>query len=227
MNTESTLNSSVANTENGHSPTSSSVLKKIGIGVGIIVLVVIALFAQAQRYVSAESSIIIAADPQTVWNFLSDNRNAHGWSVFFDHISPLPGQFAEGTVGSIRRCYRNADEHGISWDEKTVHTEPYKFRLIYGYNIQGIKSDIIKNYRFNAYQYYEDLGGGKTKLTLKGDLSNWKEYGFVDRFVYWLSSFDVERAFKYNLTNIRDMIEQKENYNRQYGWEKETAFDNL
>ncbi len=202
-----------------------SIGKKIGIGVGIIAGLFTLTFLQAQRHVVNEYSVIVNASPKEVWDFLSDNKHAKGWSVFFDHITTLPGNVPEGSVGSVRRCFRNADETGFSWDETTVETVPYKYRRIAGANIQGVKSPIIKNFRFQAHQVYEDIAPGKTKLTFKGDLDDWTKYGFVERYVNWVSGFEVERVFKLNLINIKAMIEQGPNYQRPHAWEKNSKFD--
>jgi hypothetical protein len=86
---------------------------------------------------------------------------------------------------------------------------------------------LLRSLQFNAHQIYADTGDGKTQLTFRGDLDDWSHYGPVARFVFWVSTFESERVFKYNLTNIRDMLEQGDNYKRQYPWEKDNFFDRM
>ena len=163
-----------------------------------------------------------------MWNYLSENHHAKAWSVFFDHITTLPSNnpsITEGGVGSVRRCYRRADETGITWDEVTVKTEPFQYRQIHTYNIKNWPYSDFNNLEFNVYQTYESTGSNKTKLTFAADLktpqtaySNW---------MFYVSKWETERIFKLNLNNIKAHIEQgaKDHYSRPHPYEEQTIWE--
>ena len=110
-------------------------MKKLLAGlVAVVTLSIVILIAQAQRHVVTSHSVVINAPVKEVWDFLSDNRHAKGWSVIFDHIRPLESSpVAEGQIGALRRCFRNDNEEGFFWDERTLTAEPYKRRTLRTY----------------------------------------------------------------------------------------------
>jgi hypothetical protein len=171
-------------------------------------------------------SIEINAPVNEVWDLLSDNRNAQGWSVIFDHITPMASSpVPEGQIGALRRCYRNADNIGFFWDERTLSTEPYKYRSLRTYNISNTSWEFFERYQFTAHQIYQDLGNNMTRLTFGGDLDDYTKYSISELFVFWATQYEVERVFKLNLENIKAMLEQKQDYSRPHPWEKSSPFD--
>jgi len=192
-----------------------------GISLALVILV-----AQTQRHVVSSYSVVIDAPVQNVWDFLSDNRNAKGWSVIFDHISPMASSpVAEGQIGALRRCFRNDNEQGFFWDERTLTSEPYKERTLRTYNVSNTSWELFEKFQFTAYQKYEDLGNGQTRLTFEGDLDDYTKYSVFERFIFWVSQHEGERVFRLNLENIKAMIEQGENYQRPHPWEAQSPFD--
>lgn len=203
-----------------------NIYKKITITLILLTLAAAALVIQAQRHVVTTYSIEIDAPVEEVWNFLSDNRNANGWSVIFDHISPMASSpVTEGKIGALRRCYRNANKEGFFWDERTLTTEPYSYRSLRTYNISNTSWDFFENYQFTAHQTYEKLGKNKTLLTFSGDLDDYNKYSISERFVFWITQYEGERVFRLNLENIKAMLEQKQAYERPHLWEKNSPFD--
>ncbi|PHS62446.1 MAG: hypothetical protein COB09_15330 [Thalassobium sp.] len=202
-------------------------MKKLLAGlVAVVTLSVVILIAQAQRHVVTSHSVVINAPVKEVWDFLSDNRHAKGWSVIFDHIRPLESSpVAEGQIGALRRCFRNDNEEGFFWDERTLTTEPYKRRTLRTYNVSNTSWELFERFQFTAYQLYEDLGNGTTRLTFEGDLDDHTKYSVFEHFVFWVSQFEGERVFRLNLENIKAMIEQKDAFDRPHPWEPHSPFD--
>jgi uncharacterized protein YndB with AHSA1/START domain len=200
--------------------------KKISLTIIILLLACVALVVQAQRHIITTYSVEINAPVEEVWNFLSDNRNANGWSVIFDHIEPMvDSPVPEGEIGALRRCYRNSNKEDFFWDERTLTTEPYNYRSLRTYNISNTSWEFFERYQFTAHQTYENLGNNKTRLTFGGDLDDYTKYTFDELFVFWATQYEVERVFKLNLENIKAMIEQKQNYARPHPWEEHSPFD--
>ena len=166
--------------------------------------------------------VVINASQEEVWNYLSDNRNAASWSVFFDHITTLDSDgddIKEGGVGSVRRCYRFADESGITWDEDTVKIEPYSFRQIHTYNIQNWPFEDFNALEFDVFQTYEKLGANQTKLSFSTSLK--MPQTAYAKWMFYSAKWETLRIFRVNLENIKAHIEQGQvaNYNRPHPWE--------
>jgi len=201
-------------------------MKKISLTILFITLLTTTLVLQAQRHVMTTYSVDIDAPVAEVWDFLSDNRNAKGWSVIFDHIEPkADSPVPEGNIGALRRCYRNANKEGFFWDERTLTTEPYAYRSLRTFNISNTSWDFFENFQFTAHQTYEDLGNNKTRLTFSGDLDDYTKYSMTERFVFWVTQYEGERIFRLNLENIKAMLEQKQDYLRPNPWEEKSPFD--
>ena len=183
-----------------------------------------------QKEHSYKEFVIIDASQKEVWDYLSDNSNAKMWSVFFDHISTLEttdSNVSEGGVGSVRRCFRNPNEQGISWDEITVKAEPYHLRQIHTYNIQNWPVKDFNTLEFDVYQTYEKLGKNKTKLSFTTNLKS-PQTAYA-KWLFYLAKWETLRVFKVNLENIKAHIEQGQalSYNRPHKWEPLTKPEEL
>lgn len=109
----------------------------------------------------------MAAPLDTVWTYISDSRNAHEWSVYFDHITPrpVPGSI-DGQPGSVRVCYRRADESGPRWSEVILEVEHLKQRRIRTYDVVGIGPAWFgARVAYRVDQFYEHLPDGRSALT--------------------------------------------------------------
>lgn len=160
------------------------------------------------------STIIINAPLESVWNYASNSNNAHDWSVFFDHISPLPG-IPDGQVGSLRRCFREANETGGFWDEIVTEVIPLKRRQITTYNISNFTGDIIVRGQYVfVRQLYKSIDASTTEMTFQ--TAPGPQATLLGRFGFWLSKDDTLRIFKENLQNIKAMVEGQPRVHKWY-----------
>lgn len=151
-----------------------------------------------------EESIEINAPIEKVWDYISDNSKAREWSVYFHHISSLPG-IEDGAVGSNRRCFRSEDESGIYWDEMVLETTLLKYREILAYNFNGFEKEVFNNALFFVHQNLSDLGNNKTMLTFSTEKI--RPESVLNSLDYISAKGETEKIFKLNLTNIREAIE--------------------
>lgn len=154
---------------------------------------------------SVQHTVLVEASVEEVWNYLSDSEKAKDWSVFFDHIIPLPG-ISDGQPGSLRRCFKYENETGGRWDEMTIVALPLKKREIVTFNLQGFGYKfLLKNQYIFVRQLYRSIGPNQTLLTFQtmhGPLASLKT-----KVSFALSKKDVQEIFKKNLVNIKSNIE--------------------
>lgn len=150
-------------------------------------------------------SIIINAPVEVVWDYGSDSTRAHDWSVFFDHITPLPG-IPDGNVGARRRCFRNADESGEYWDEIAISSVKYQFRQIITYNLTNFNFGFLaRGGHMYVRQYYRAIDEYTTEMTFQTQYpgnANWRT-----RLSSKLTKKKTAKIFKENLENIKANIE--------------------
>ncbi len=139
-----------------------------------------------------------------VWSYASNSGNAVDWSVYFHHISPLPGPIEDGKVGSLRRCYRYENEKGVFWDEEVLSIAPEQSRLILSFNFKGYYRENI-SYTTYVLQSYIKIDDRTTRLRFQTMPT--AAMTLVDRFIYYFSKKQVEDIFKMNLENIKNQIE--------------------
>ncbi|MEO0560297.1 MAG: SRPBCC family protein, partial [Bacteroidota bacterium] len=172
----------------------------------------------------------IGAPIEAVWGYAGDSHKANEWSVYFDHISLLPeSPVPDGQVGALRRCYRRADETGVTWDEEVVALEPHRAREIRTYALQGFRplmQDVVGWTQYRVAQHYEALGAEQTRLTFSTDVlrpalppARWLFGAFAD---------EVVRIFRLNLENIAAAIEAEQRgevYVRPHPYEPTHSWD--
>jgi hypothetical protein len=188
----------------------------IALAVGLL-----GLTAYAQTDFHVADSVDIHASPREVFEFLSDSTQARGWSIFFDHITPLPGS-SDGGLGAKRRCFRKADEKGPRWDEEVVEYTPYSSRRLHVYNAAGFRAGMYAGMEEEVAHRYEEVAPGVTRLTFD---ANVVKGGPLGRLLLLLSVPETHRIFQKNLTNIGRMVEQKEKYQREFPWESYSPAD--
>lgn len=181
----------------------------------ILNLFLLALPAKAE--IVSSRTVIINVAPSVVWDYLGNNSSAQEWSVFFDHISSLPSEFADGEVGALRRCYHMADETGITWDEKLLVSELHRYRKIRTYNVRNTGIFFERDVELGAEQIYEELAPNVTRLTFRGII--FEPSGVLFKIPLLLINQQVEKIFEKNLANIKAALEQGDNYERPYPWE--------
>ena len=153
-------------------------------------------------WLRAEGSIEIAAPVERVWAYVGDSTRAREWSIYFHHISPLPGP-PDGQVGALRRCFRRADEQGTRWDERVRGGERLRVRHIVSYDFVGIP--VTKGAETDVWQLYESLGPDRTRLTFR--TAPVKGTNLANRLSFAGSRRRAAEIFQKNLENIAAAIE--------------------
>jgi hypothetical protein len=165
-------------------------------------------FHKGFSYKLIKQTVEIDAPTEKVYQFLGNSDNAAKWSVFVHHISPLNSdEVLDGAVGSIRRCFRNADEKGTQWDELTTENVQNKKRQLIIYNLKGFPMT-AKN--LATEQLYESLGANKCRLSFTVFFKDAKP-SFWETIKTYLGSYKIKSVFKQNMTNIKNMVEAEVN----------------
>lgn len=145
-------------------------------------------------------SVLIKASPCQVFHYLGNSENAARWSSFVDHISLLEGQ--DGALGSVRRCYKDAEEQAEQWDETTIISEPCKRRRLTVFNLKNFPATARG---LRTEQVYKETREGYCDLsfTLFFDQEN---PGFWTRLKMNAFSYYIHHIFKKNLANIKEEL---------------------
>ena len=153
--------------------------------------------------------IEIDAPLETVWAYAGDSRRAAEWSVYFDHISPLAGSpVPDGQPGALRRCFRRADETGVTWDEEVVALIPWRYREIRTFALRGFRpfvQALAGGTQYRVCQHYDALGPGRTRLTFSTALR--RPAVAPARWLFGTVADEVVRIFRLNLENIGAAVE--------------------
>ena len=165
----------------------------VATGLGIIFL----------RHPTIEYSVVITRPAADVFAYLSDNRNAPNWSVYFDHFVTTTNG-SEGGLGATRRCFRRADEQGVFWDEEITSIRAPYYRQLRTYNTHGYGTvdALVSAAEYKVEQVYEELAGG-TRLTFRAQPNN-----IVGRLVLNLTAYQTRSVFQRNMENIRANLQQ-------------------
>lgn len=158
------------------------------------------------RAVSFSTEIDAPAD--SVFKYLGNSANAHYWSSFVDHITPLNNDsFADGTAGARRRCFQHADGSGATWDELITEVVPNKKRQLTIYNMQGfpLKADDLA-----TEQLYQPTGNNKKcKLTFTVFYLHHNP-GLFDQLKTYYAAYKIKSIFTHNLENIKRNVESRQ-----------------
>jgi hypothetical protein len=153
------------------------------------------------------NSIEINAPIDSVFAFMGKSNLAAQWSVYVNHITVLNAdKVKDGDVGCMRRCFCNANEQGIRWDETILEVIPNKKRQLSIYNMQGFP--MMAN-NLATEQIYEKIDETHCKLTLCVFFKD-KEPGLFETFKTKLAAFRILQIFKGNMANIKRLIETKQ-----------------
>ncbi len=151
-------------------------------------------------------SVIINAPSKHVFDYLGNSEHAKDWSVFVNHITPLNEmEIEDGKVGSIRRCFTQADENEMYWDEVTTEVVPNKKRqlLIYNYHkFPMVTTDLVTE------QLYEKINKEQTQLTFTVFYKTATPSYIQELKLYWVA-YQIQPIFEKNMENIKSLIEQK------------------
>lgn len=195
--------------------------KKILVVLGF--LAVIGLLAP--KYLTQNNSVIVNAPIDAVWKYVSDSSRAEYWSIYFDHITPMDDK--DGQVGSVRRCYRYANETGPTWDEMVLEIKPPNFRKMKTFNLKGFSFKGHEKIEFYVFQEVEKLSDSQTRLTFASTSANLFEViSDPSLLQFVLSRFkpEAERIIKANLENIKYAIENGESTPPPHAFDGEFKF---
>lgn len=150
-------------------------------------------------------TVVIDAPLEVVFNYLGNSSHASDWSVYVHHITPLNAdRLPDGSIGSRRRCFRQADETGIRWDELITEVLPNQKRQLTLNHLVGFPMS-AKN--LATEQIYRPLPNGKCQLTFTVFFT--REPSWFDAFKMYLAAYVIKDLFKKNMVNIRHKVEVK------------------
>jgi len=176
------------------------------LSLGLIVMIATSPFGHQKgyNYKLIIHSIEINTPVDSVYRFLGRSSNASKWSVFVNHISTLnEDKVPDGKVGCMRRCFQNADEKGLQWDEEIIVAEPNKRRQL---TIVNLKDFGIKAEGLSSEQIYEAISSGKTKLSFTLFYLH-NNPSIMDLLKTYFAAFEVKSIFERNMSNIKKIVE--------------------
>lgn len=196
--------------------------RDLAIGGGLLITIIVAFFSfspygyhKGFDYPLIIQTIVIDAEPETVFKYLGKSSNAAEWSVFVDHISPLnAGTIQDGEIGSERRCFGSADETGIIWDERITQVEQASLRQLEIYNLQGLE---LQADNLLSDQIYRRNNGLQTSLSFTLHFGNHAPSLWVKLKTY-LAAYKISSIFADNLMNIKKQIEAGQQNLAQEVW---------
>lgn len=174
--------------------------------IGLTIMIVTSPFGNHKNfnYKLVIHSVEINAPVDSVYSFLGKSSNASKWSVFVNHINPLNSdKVPDGMVGCQRRCFQNADEKGLQWDEEITIAELNKRRQL---TIFNLKDFAMKADGLATEQIYEAISSGKTRLSFTLFYLN-NNPSFIDLIKTYFSAFEVKSIYERNMANIKQIIE--------------------
>ncbi len=192
-----------------------SLIFKMLAAIGAILLLLLFLMIAFSPYGRKEGfvqklvfeKIVIEADAEAVFRYLGNSENAEDWSVFVDHIKPLNAQkFADGQVGSVRRCFTEKDETGEIWDEEILLLKTNELRLLSCYHFQNFS---LSTDQLRTEQRCHSMGNGATQLTFTLFFPS-DDTSLLDAMKMYFAAYYISSIFKGNLLNIKRLVEEKE-----------------
>ena len=190
-------------------------MKKIATGIALLLplsLAFLFIFSPFQHhddfdYPLIKSTVIIDAPVNEVFDYLGNSDNARDWSVFVDHITTTNAiEVPDGSIGSERRCFVNADESGTQWDERTTLVIPNRKRQLVIYNLVDFSMTADN---LATEQIYTPLENNKCELTFTVFYKDTKPT--VGEYLKTkLGAFHIKSIFEDNMNNIKTIIEKNQ-----------------
>lgn len=176
------------------------------LALSLIIMIITSPFGTKEgfKYKLIINSIEINAPADSVYSFLGKSSNAAKWSVFVNHINPLNSdKIPDGQVGCQRRCFQNADEKGLLWDEEITVAERGIRRQLTIFNMKdfGLEAPGLA-----TEQIYEPINENQTKLSFTLFYLN-NNPSIIDLLKTYFSAFVVKSIYERNMTNIKSIIE--------------------
>ncbi len=137
-----------------------------------------------------------------VYAYLGNSNNASHWSSYVDHIKPLnPREFVDGQKGSLRRCFKEANETGFTWDEEILETRQNNYRKLSCFNYKELG---FKAPNMVTEQIFTPDNG---RCTLSFTLQNNEAISLWDRIKMKYGAYVVQSIFQTNLSRIKQIVE--------------------
>jgi hypothetical protein len=177
-----------------------------GAAVGLLVACSPYGMHEGYDYRLIKSSVLIDAPADSVYAYLGNSDNAGQWSVFVDHIAVLNADsIPDGQPGSRRRCYQQADQKGIWWDETvTVAIPPMRRQLVmntlYGFPMTAPHLATEQEY----FIPNDDVTELAFTLFFKDHTP-----GLFEQLKMYAGAYKVHSIFKKNLRNIKREVERR------------------
>ena len=186
--------------------------RKISIftSIAICFLVAYFMFSPYQYSLDFQNRILIEtikinAPTKQVYQYLGNSKNASEWSAFVSHIIPLNGEkFKDGTIGSIRRCFKNKNEEGETWDEEITINESNQRRRLTVYNLKNFP---ISCNGLLTEQLYKSISKNQCQLSFSLFLN--EKAGILEHLKMYYASYQISKIFRKNLENIKRFNESK------------------
>lgn len=151
------------------------------------------------------ASIEIKKPVAEVYAYLSKSSNATKWSVYVHHITTLnPQEFADGQVGCRRRCFQQADEQGVVWDELITEVIPQQKRQLVLYNMHGFS---MTAEGLVTEQLYTKVNDSTTKLSLCLFYKD-GESTTIEAMKTYFAAYFIYNIFNRNIANIKKNCEE-------------------
>ncbi|MBC8047136.1 MAG: SRPBCC family protein [Fimbriimonadaceae bacterium] len=177
----------------------------------LLVFILIISLSPFKKYAGETNRIVkhtitIDAPVDSVFNFLGNSDNVALWSVYIDHITPLNSDsIPDGKPGSRRRCFQNANEEGIKWDELITIVEKNKRRQLTIYDTKGFP---MMAEPLATEQIYKSMNDNKCELTFTLFFPDEKP-SLVEFIKTSLGAYKIKSVYEQNMQNIKTLIEQK------------------
>lgn len=150
------------------------------------------------------SEVEVDASVEELFSYLGVSDNASEWSTFVEKIVPLnTDQYADGEVGSIRRCY--GKKSGMQWDEQIEFVEYCKQREL---SISNAKGFPLYVEGLRTHQVYEKSESGNSRLALTLYIHE-DSLSLFDQLKFYIGAYKVKRIFDSNLINIKKNVESR------------------
>lgn len=149
-------------------------------------------------------SVEINAPVNKVFSFLGNSKNASRWSVFVHHINPINADsVTDGLSGSRRRCFCNADEKGMQWDELITEVAVNKQKKLTIYNLKKFP---VSAENLATEQLYETLNKNKCRLTFTVFFKD-AVPTLMEKIKMYLAAYKTKSILKRNMANIKRITE--------------------
>ncbi|MDZ4759245.1 MAG: hypothetical protein SGJ10_14050 [Bacteroidota bacterium] len=151
------------------------------------------------------STMEIKAPISKVFTYLSNSSNATKWSVYVHHITTLNSQeVVDGKIGCRRRCFQQADEQGVVWDELITEVIPEQKRQLVLYNMHGFS---MQAEGLATEQLYTKVTDSTTSVSLTLFYKT-GEASTIETMKTYFAAYFIYNIFNRNLANIKTNCEQ-------------------